>query len=1009
MTKRLLAMLLALSLLLGILPMGAGAQATQSQLLGEEDYAEADAVFAAIDSLEKVHQTKNTTQTKLTDAAQALVEASDSYVEGSLVRSADAFTWQTTDGIRCAYSPRLRQIHEDMTAPETAEPDGVYNEPVATKGGWPSGNQVYLVGPYYGYDSDFTDQYKNEAKRIASAMGDTDGYTLYSGKAATVDKVAEAVSKGAVVIFDSHGTTDYESGYDYVSGATSSYLCLTSTTGLTDRDYADGALYYSDGICINGATIANHMTANSPGGILWMAICLGMATNTMCDPLREKGVEVVCGYSQSVTFAGDYLFEEAFWDKMCDGETVATANAYMKSTWGSWDWSTKIAKYYGYTDGYSTIASARYDYAAFPVVVSDEDTHPGQRNRSTFYGADSLQTVKSTYTLFNQYTVTATSSNAAYGTVSVSGSTITAKPATGYTASGYTVTAGTATVTQNGNVFSVQASSDCTVQINFAPRQQVTVSFSGADIAPVTGYSGDAMTLPTATAPEGYTFLGWLKEPLSEDTREKPAWLTSLTPTASTTLYALYSYEEENTSTGSGDYVKVTSTPADWSGQYLIVYEAAGYIFDGSRSSFDAVSNYKTVSISNQTIPAAQGDDYSFTIAPSGSGYSIQGTSGKYIGNASNSNALTTGSTALVNKLSLSADGSANIVGTGGAYLRFNNTSGQYRFRYYKSSTYTNQKAICLYVKDGTSAIVWYTTDAAGECLHPEVVGGTCADCGLQFAARTAEGYFATVQEAAEQANGGYVQLLADAQEAVTATTLLLDLNGYLLEKLTVTKALYGYDSSATADKEGTGGILSVTGPVVTDHVAEGSRYIALQSGGSYSFHVLELTVDTLTLRTEEAGLYYGAAMACDETLMAAIASYGIALSTVDMPGVDYTEAHNLFTENTGAPTEGFDSVMVSGILQAGAEDNDRRGRMPIYANAYLTLSDGTVILSDNTNTDTKDTTGFDGVALSLFDMMTLLNQVATTLPADQLESLLGFCTAWKDTLASWKLYNLID
>ena len=41
MTKRLLAVLLALSLLLGILPMGAGAQATQSQLLGEEDYAEA--------------------------------------------------------------------------------------------------------------------------------------------------------------------------------------------------------------------------------------------------------------------------------------------------------------------------------------------------------------------------------------------------------------------------------------------------------------------------------------------------------------------------------------------------------------------------------------------------------------------------------------------------------------------------------------------------------------------------------------------------------------------------------------------------------------------------------------------------------------------------------------------------------------------------------------------------------------------------------------------------------
>ena len=223
---------------------------------------------------------------------------------------------------------------------EDAPQDVIVNEPTATRGGMASGNQVYLVGPYYGYDNNFTNQYKNEAQRAAIAIGDTDGYTLYSGKAATVDKVAEAVSNGAVVFFDSHGTTDYENPddeYDFVTGATSSYMCINSTAGLTNEDYNDGALYSDDGMaCINGAIIANHMTKSSPGGIVWMALCLGMATDTLCQPLRKQGVEVVYGYSQSVSFDGDYLYEATFWNEMFEGNTVADAVATMKDTWGDW-------------------------------------------------------------------------------------------------------------------------------------------------------------------------------------------------------------------------------------------------------------------------------------------------------------------------------------------------------------------------------------------------------------------------------------------------------------------------------------------------------------------------------------------------------------------------------------------------------------------------------------------------------------------------------------------------
>lgn len=364
------------------------------------DYSSADAVFAQIDAMEAAPEKKSASQTQLTDAAVELVLASDSYVEGSLNRNGDSFSWFTEEGIRCIYDPRMREIEDNMVAPEIPEKDGAYNEPIMEKGGTNSSTQVYLIGPYYGYDDSFTNQYKNEASRIATAIGDTDGYTLYSGSAATIDKVATALSNGAVVIFDSHGATDYSSGDDSVSGANYSYLCLKSTSGLTSEDYADGAGYSSSGVAfVNGAAISNHMTKNSPSGILWMAICLSMATDTLCEPLRNRGVEVAYGYSQSVTFAGDYLFEETFWDNMLDGKTVKDSIAAMKNAWGNWDWSTKIASYYGYSDGYSTISSARANYAAFPVVVSDEDAHPGQRYYSSNYGACSLQTVKSTYKL----------------------------------------------------------------------------------------------------------------------------------------------------------------------------------------------------------------------------------------------------------------------------------------------------------------------------------------------------------------------------------------------------------------------------------------------------------------------------------------------------------------------------------------------------------------------------------------------------------------------------------
>ena len=145
-------------------------------------------------------------------------------------------------------------------------------------------------------------------------------------------------------------------------------------------------------------------------------------------------------------------------------------------------------------------------------------------------------------------------------------------------------------------------------------------------------------------------------------------------------------------------FVKVTATQTDWSGTYLIVYEAGNLAFDGSRTTLDAAKNGQSVTITNGEIESDSNTNaWAFTIAKSGSNYTVKSKSGYYIGQTSNANGLKSStSTSYGNTITINSDGSVNMV-SGNAYLRFNAATSDMRFRYYKSSSYTNQKAIHLY------------------------------------------------------------------------------------------------------------------------------------------------------------------------------------------------------------------------------------------------------------------------------------------------------------------------
>ena len=241
----------------------------------------------------------------------------------------------------------------------------------------------------------------------------------------------------------------------------------------------------------------------------------------------------------------------------------------------------------------------------------------------------------------------------------------------------------------------------------YAPEQSndpVDYSFVvpyGCEVPP----SGSATELqlpagPTVNFGNGkYVFAGWSTS-LVENTTEAPETFAAgevYKLTKETTFYAVYTYEKD-VEVETTVYQKVTEEPADWSGTYLIVCEEGNFVFNGGLAALDAVSNTISVTIENgQIVLTDDINNCQFEIAKVEGGYTILSNSGMYIGQTSDANGLASNSSKqYVNTITLDAESNINIV-SGGAYLRFNAASNQMRFRYYKSSSYTSQKAIQLY------------------------------------------------------------------------------------------------------------------------------------------------------------------------------------------------------------------------------------------------------------------------------------------------------------------------
>ena len=178
-------------------------------------------------------------------------------------------------------------------------------------------------------------------------------------------------------------------------------------------------------------------------------------------------------------------------------------------------------------------------------------------------------------------------------------------------------------------------------------------------------------------------------------------------------------------------YAKVTDAVTD--GEYLIVYEDGRVAFNGALTTLDAVSNTVEVVINSNTI-AGNTDIDAATFTINVTDGTILSASGYYIGQTSDANGLKANTTTQYeNVLTIENDGSATIK-SGGAYLRYNSDANQWRFRYYKSGSYSSQKAIALYKKvDPSEILAPAFSVVAGSYYDAQSVEITCATAGVEI------------------------------------------------------------------------------------------------------------------------------------------------------------------------------------------------------------------------------------------------------------------------------------
>ena len=255
----------------------------------------------------------------------------------------------------------------------------------------------------------------------------------------------------------------------------------------------------------------------------------------------------------------------------------------------------------------------------------------------------------------------------------------------------------------------------------------LTYMANGAVYDTETTTAGQTVTLPaSATAVSGWTFSGWVTEPLAA-TSVRPSFYApgaGFTPSADAILYALYTQSDGGS--GAGVWTRLDNAAELSAGMEIVLGEATYGVTAGALSSSVLGTTQSTFSADGQTISVLSGDALVLTVGGSSGAWTFANESGQLLG-ATAVKKLAWGSGATTWTVSISG-GNATVQSTTSSYGRFLYNVSSPRFTTYTSNTSSIMLLPQIYYLDGAAGVVTYTTSPAGSVGSDYTVTFTTPD-----------------------------------------------------------------------------------------------------------------------------------------------------------------------------------------------------------------------------------------------------------------------------------------
>lgn len=325
--------------------------------------------------------------------------------------------------------------------------------------------------------------------------------------------------------------------------------------------------------------------------------------------------------------------------------------------------------------------------------------------------------------------------------------------------------------------------------------------------------------------------------------------------------------------------------------------------------------------------------------------------------------------------------------------------------------------ACSCYVAGGSGYTFWHKNSNDGSCAvcgydyiknniametgkhtytAAETAGTAVCHCGESktgVVAIVANDAYTTLTEALA-ADTDIVTMIGNAgAEAVTANKdITLDLNGFdVAGNITVAEGVnFLVKDSQTEDYTVADGKYGkITGSVNGVKAADG--YVKITEADGISYHKVDLSIKTVTLRAGSPGLYYTANYQYDEVVARNLAASGVVLSTAnDKPVADDSDEHSLYT------TSGK-SVLLGAILKTDntVNANKNNARQRVYSRAYLKFTDGSILYSDVVSASLKDVV--ETVDAKYWESLTETQKAA----------LKQMYNTYADVMANWEITNI--